>query len=105
MPTPRPGLQGGQQASFGASDFENFLVRVDMETIDLQETAVIPLSHAAPGIALAGNGIPVGYAGLPVGLSCGIKCWVCCHRHDFTWRRTDWKGDSTMYIVLNSWTI
>src|SRR5512141_2299670 len=66
-------MESGQQVTFGTSDLKHIQIWVYMELIDFLEAVVIPLSHAVPRVALAGDGIPVRHPGLLVGLSCRVE--------------------------------
>ena len=56
-------LRGSQQVSRAAPDLEHPLPRADQKPVDLLNAAVVPASHAAPGVALAGDSVPLQLAG------------------------------------------
>ncbi len=90
-------LQGCQQTTVGATNFDDPLPGGYMETINVKEAVVIPLPHAVPGIPFSGNGIPVCDPHLLVSLPGRVESRVCCcHRHDCTGSGMDWKGDIFM---------
>src|SRR5215207_7621724 len=74
------GFQRGEQMSLAAAYLEDFLIRADMKTIDLLQAQVIPVAQALPGIHLAGNGVPMGNAGLLIGIGGGVKKRNRLHR-------------------------
>jgi hypothetical protein len=74
------GLQRGEQMTLSAAYLEDFLIRADVKTIDLLQAAVIPVAQALPGIQFAGNGVPMGNAGLLIGVGGGVKKRNRLHR-------------------------
>ena len=65
---------------FGAAQLEDVLIWADVKAIDLMQALVIPVSHALPGISFASDGIPMGNAGLLIGVGCGIQKRNRLHR-------------------------
>jgi hypothetical protein len=78
-------LEVGEEAPVATAEFKDAQIGRDVEAIDLGKSAVIPTAHALPRVAFAGDRVPVGDAGLLVGLTSGVENRIYLqHGHDFT---------------------
>src|SRR5262245_22214172 len=65
-------LQCGEKASVSAAQLKNSQIGVHIKAVDFSEAVVIPFAQALPGIAFAGNPIPM----LDTGLLIYLTGWV-----------------------------